>query len=134
MKDIQKLIEILEKSDLEVLEYKNDQFEVKLKKASHAPVVQNVAMPVSEKTVALEAALENTINAPLVGVFYSKQSPDKPAFVSKGMHVESGDILCIIEAMKVMNEIKATTSGVIEEILVKDGDAVSFDQPLFKIV
>lgn len=134
IKEVKKLMELLEKSNLDSIEYKDENFEVKLKKPS---MVQSAPLLSSAPQVELikeeTSDLYETINAPLVGVFYSKPSPDKDAYVTKGKQVSEGDILCIIEAMKVMNEIKATKSGIIEEILVNDGDAVSFDQPLFKI-
>jgi acetyl-CoA carboxylase biotin carboxyl carrier protein len=73
------------------------------------------------------------ITSPMVGTFYSTPSPDSPAFVKAGDSVNTGDVLCIIEAMKLMNEIECETNGVIKQILVKDGDMVEYGQPLFKI-
>ena len=80
------------------------------------------------------AGQENTftLNAPLVGTFYRRPSPKDEPFVAEGAAVDSGDTLCIIEAMKVMNEIKAETPGEVEEILVEDGSSVEFGQPLFR--
>lgn len=69
----------------------------------------------------------------MVGVFYSAPAPDRPPFVSVGDTVNKGDVICIIEAMKIMNEITADESGTITEILVENGDVVEYDQPLFKI-
>ena len=69
----------------------------------------------------------------MVGVFYAAPSPEKPAYVSVGDKVSKGDIVCIIEAMKIMNEITAEESGTVSEILVNNGDVVEFDQPLFRI-
>jgi acetyl-CoA carboxylase biotin carboxyl carrier protein len=74
-----------------------------------------------------------TLNAPLVGTFYRRPSPDEDPFVAEGTPVDLGDTLCIIEAMKVMNEIKAEAPGEVEEILVEDGDSVEFGQPLFRL-
>ena len=73
------------------------------------------------------------VKAPMVGTFYSSSSPEADSFVKVGDTVKNGDILCIIEAMKLMNEIESEVSGTIKEILVKDGDMVEYGQPLFKI-
>ena len=69
----------------------------------------------------------------MVGVFYAAPSPDRPPFVNVGDTVKKGDVVCIIEAMKIMNEITATESGTITEVLVENGDVVEYDQPLFTI-
>jgi acetyl-CoA carboxylase biotin carboxyl carrier protein len=69
----------------------------------------------------------------MVGTFYQAPSPDSPPFVEKGAHVQADTVVCIIEAMKVMNEIQAEVSGAIAEILVENGDPVEYGQPLFKI-
>lgn len=73
----------------------------------------------------------NTINSPMLGTLYHKADPDAEAFVKVGQAVKKGDILCIVEAMKIMHEVKADTDGVITEILVDDGAMVEYDQPLF---
>ena len=75
----------------------------------------------------------NEILSPMPGTFYSAPSPDADAFIKKGAEVKKGDTLCIIEAMKIMNEIEAEHSGVISEILIKNGEPVEYNQPLFKI-
>ncbi len=82
---------------------------------------------------AAPAAHANTIDSPMVGTFYSKPSPDAKSFVTVGQSVSANSVVCIIEAMKVFNEIKAEKSGVIDAILVKDGQAVEFGQKLFAI-
>ncbi|MBQ9674085.1 MAG: acetyl-CoA carboxylase biotin carboxyl carrier protein [Ruminococcus sp.] len=74
-----------------------------------------------------------TIDAPMVGVFYKAPSPDAEPYVTVGKHVSKGDIICIIEAMKLMNEIKAEEDGVIAEVLVNDGDIVEFGKPMFAL-
>ena len=74
-----------------------------------------------------------TIKAPLVGTFYKSSKPDTPPFISEGDEINEGQIICIIEAMKIFNEIESEHTGVIKEILVNDNDPVEFDQPLFKI-
>ena len=79
------------------------------------------------------AAEEHVVKAPIVGTFYEAPSPDSDPFVQVGDSVSEGDVLCIIEAMKLMNEIECETSGTIQEILVEDAEPVEFDQPLFLI-
>ncbi|MGY4706316.1 acetyl-CoA carboxylase biotin carboxyl carrier protein [Candidatus Bipolaricaulota sp. J31] len=76
----------------------------------------------------------HVIRSPLVGTFWRRPNPDSPPFVEVGDRVEEGQTLCVIESMKVMNEIRADVSGVVEEILVEDGSPVEYGQPLFKIV
>ena len=91
-----------------------------------------------EARVAAEAAAPklngNVARSPMVGTFYRTPAPTSPAFVEIGQSVKKGDILCIVEAMKMMNHIEAETSGVIESILVENGQPVEYDQPLFTIV
>ncbi|WP_263820760.1 acetyl-CoA carboxylase biotin carboxyl carrier protein, partial [Salinibacter sp.] len=77
------------------------------------------------------AAEEHVVKAPIVGTFYRAPSPDDPPFVEVGDEVQEGDVLCIIEAMKLMNEIECETAGTVKEILVEDAEPVEFDQPLF---
>ena len=79
------------------------------------------------------SSIANEILSPMPGTFYAAPSPDADAFIKKGAQVKKGDILCIIEAMKIMNEIEAEHSGVISEILIKNGEPVEYNQPLFKI-
>lgn len=131
IKELKKLITLLEDSSLESLAYEDENFSVSLKKPGVNMISTQPVLASSE--VKEEKPLSNTIKAPLVGVFYSKPSPDKPSFMNVGTPFKKGDVLCIIEAMKVMNEIKATQDGVIKSVLVKDGDAVAFDTPLFEI-
>ena len=75
----------------------------------------------------------NLFKSPMVGTFYRRPGPEEPSYVEVGSKVKAGDVLCIIEAMKVMNEIKADTAGTIDEILHEDGDTVEYGQPLFRI-
>lgn len=96
---------------------------------SVAPVASNIA-PIEQPILAIQG---ETINSPMVGTFYGAPSPTNPAFVSVGQEVKVGQVLCIIEAMKLMNQIEAEKSGIIKEILVKDGTPVEFGQPLFVI-
>jgi len=86
-----------------------------------------------QKEVSIDDANLNVITSPMVGTFYSSASPESPAFVEVGAAVSKGKVICIIEAMKLMNEIESDYSGIIVERLVNDGDMVEYGQPLFKI-
>lgn len=96
---------------------------------AQAPVVEQPA----EKPVEATKTQGKTIDCPMVGVFYTSPSPEADPYVKVGSKVNKGDVVCIIEAMKLMNEVTATESGTIEEILVENGDLVEFGQPLFVI-
>ena len=95
------------------------------------PAAVPAAAPVAAPAPAAPAVPAVTIDSPLVGTFYRAASPDTPPFVQVGDRVTPDTILCIIEAMKVMNEVKAEKSGVIKEILIENGQPVEFDQPMF---
>lgn len=99
--------------------------------AAHAPAAAPVAAPAAEAAPAEVGG--HQVKAPMVGTFYRSGSPGAPAFVEVGQTVKQGDTLCIIEAMKLMNEIEADASGTIKAILVDNGQPVEFDQPLFII-
>lgn len=94
--------------------------------------IDNIGTVENAKEEVVNCSLTD-VNAPLVGVFYSAPSPEKDAFVKVGDRVNKGDILCVIEAMKMFNEIKAETSGIIAEICVDNGNVVEYGQTLFKI-
>ena len=94
-----------------------------------APAVQSAAAPTTEQP----QASGHTMTSPMVGTFYRKPSPASPAFVEVGQKVNAGDTVCIIEAMKLMNEIEADVSGTIKAILVNDGEPVEYGAPLFVI-
>lgn len=99
-----------------------------------APAVSApAAAPVPESVAPAEDPNLKTINSPIVGTFYSKPNPNTPSFVNVGDVVSEGKTVCIIEAMKVMNQLPSDISGKIVAVLVKDGDAVEFGQPLFKV-
>ena len=89
---------------------------------------------VKEKSVTEEVKSGNIVKSPMVGTFYSKSSPTSNPYVEIGSEVKKGTVLCIVEAMKLMNEIESEFNGKIAEILVKDGEAVEYGQPLFRIV
>ncbi|NQY28227.1 MAG: acetyl-CoA carboxylase biotin carboxyl carrier protein [Flavobacteriaceae bacterium] len=97
-----------------------------------APVVAEAAAPVVEND-ASEDSKYITIKSPIIGTMYRKPSPDKPMFVEVGQTIAEGDVLCIIEAMKLFNEIESEVSGTIVKILVDDSSPVEFDQPLFLV-
>ncbi|MCH5304181.1 MAG: acetyl-CoA carboxylase biotin carboxyl carrier protein [Ruminococcus sp.] len=147
IKKIKELIKLLEKSELAVLDVSDDDGAIHLEKpyndcctnvvaqpvAAPASVPVAPASPVAPVQETAPAQSGKSIKSPMVGVFYAAPAPDKPAFVSVGSTVNKGDVVCIIEAMKIMNEITAEESGTITEILVNNGDVVEYDQPLFKI-
>lgn len=135
---IRELIELMEEKDLATLELGNDGGYVHL---ARNVAVQTVAMPqaVAPASVAptapapsAKAPSGKVETSPMVGVFYSAPSPNDPPFVKVGQKVEVGDQLGIIEAMKIMNPLEATQSGIIEEILVSNADVVQFGQPVIR--
>jgi acetyl-CoA carboxylase biotin carboxyl carrier protein len=99
--------------------------------AASAPAQETAENGTADAEEAETAAQEHVVKAPIVGTFYRAPSPDADPFVEVGDEVEEGDVLCIIEAMKLMNEIECETSGTVKEILVEDAEPVEFDQPLF---
>lgn len=141
--EIKEFIAVLEDSSLSVLELQNENgSKIRLEKpqvaVQAASVVQAAPAPQSAPaqtapTAAPVADSGKTINAPIVGVFYAAPSPDAQPYVSVGKQVKKGDTVCIIEAMKCMNEIQAEEDGEITEVIVKDGELVEYGQPLFKI-
>ena len=145
IRKIKKLIELVEESGINELEISEGEESVRICRGAPvvsapmmqaAPVVSStvapVAAPVAAETVS-SAQSGHTVRSPMVGTFYASTSPDAPAFTEVGKHVNAGDTLCIIEAMKMMNQIEADKSGVIKEILAQNEDAIEFDQPLFII-
>lgn len=137
--EIIKLIETVSKNDVDTLNYATDSEKIVIKKNKTKLVAGEVhAVPVAQ-SVSFEAAntAENTkvaghtVTSPLVGTFYSAPSPDSPSFVNVGDRVKKGQVIGIIEAMKLMNELESDFDGVIKEILVKDEDVVEYGQPLF---
>lgn len=133
IRKIKKLIDLMIESDLQSIEVKEGDQSIAL--ARRNPVVAgvaHVATAVPSAPVVKAAARGAVETSPMVGVFYSAPSPGEGPFVNVGQTVSAGETLGIIEAMKIMNPIEATQSGVVEEILVKNGDVIQFGQPLFR--
>jgi len=100
---------------------------------TQAPVAQQAAQTPVASTPAANDSKYITIKSPIIGTFYRKPSPDKPVFVEVGSTIKEGDVLCVIEAMKLFNEIESEVSGKIVKILVDDSSPVEYDQPLFLV-
>ena len=148
IRKVKKLIELLEESGIDELEIREGEESVRIsrnsgKVAQHvyaapapvaAPVAAVAAAPVADAAPAAPKLNGHVVRSPMVGTFYRAASPASASFAEVGQSVKKGDILCIVEAMKMMNHIEAEASGVIESILVENGQPVEFDQPLFTIV
>lgn len=152
IRKVKKLIELLEESNIDEIEIKEGEESVRISRnsgqnvfAAHpgyapmasAPAATASANPASKPepaadTVAVPSG--HVMSSPMVGTFYRSPSPSSPPFVEVGQTVRAGEVVCIVEAMKMMNQIEADKSGVIGEILVENGEAVEFEQPLFTIV
>ena len=138
-KKIRELAGLMKEMGITSLEYKDGEFSLKMDRA--APAVAMVPAPVAIGTVeaAPIVAVEKEslggflVKSPMVGVFYAAPGADKDPYVKVGDTVSTGDVLCIIEAMKIMNEITAERDGVIAEIFVENKQVVEFGQPLFRI-
>ena len=141
LKDIKALIDLMKKNDLSVFEMEKDGFRIKLCKGmmGDQPIVVSSAPAVANGPTAAggpaptEGSSLKDIVSPMVGTFYRASSPDASAFVDVGTKVTEDTVVCIIEAMKVMNEIKAETNGVIAEVVAENGKPVQFGQALFRV-
>ena len=150
LRKIKKLMELLEESGIAEIEVKEGEESIKLSRnissSTNMQVPQIIQQPVqtsqppanqqaSDKGVNavdnLKKEKRNTVNSPMVGTFYASASPESKPFVTIGQSVKKGDTLCILEAMKMMNQVQAETDGKIVEILVDNAEPVEFDQPLF---
>jgi len=146
LKEIKEMIQLMNENGLTELELEKDGLKIRLKKSAGGAFEQTVIQetrPVSgtpsaresahakESPKALGADSKTTIKSPMVGTFYTSPAPDAPPFVQVGSPVAVGQVICVIEAMKLMNEIKAEVRGKVAEILVNNGDPVEFGQPLF---
>jgi acetyl-CoA carboxylase biotin carboxyl carrier protein len=139
LKDIKAIIDLMTKNELSVFEMEKDGFRLKLQKGvGDQPIVVSSATPAASAPAggtAISAPAGNfkDITSPMVGTFYRAASPDAAPFVDVGSQVTEDTVVCIIEAMKVMNEIKAETSGVIAEVMAENGKPVQFGQALFRV-
>jgi acetyl-CoA carboxylase biotin carboxyl carrier protein len=157
LKEIQNLIKFVAKSGASEVKLEMEDVKITIKTGSDSettivqqiPVTQQipqqvtpVAQPAQQQPAAVEATGSSavsddskyiTIKSPIIGTFYRKPAPDKPLFVEVGQTIAEGDVLCIIEAMKLFNEIESEVSGTIVKILVDDSSPVEFDQPLFLV-
>ena len=143
--EIKELARVFGKSKLDKMKIKMKDFELEMEKGGNAPVATAAPAPVTvpaapaapTATAAAETAPAtpkgDIIPSPMVGTFYASPSPDSPAFVKVGDTVKKGQTLCILEAMKIMNELDAEFDCKIVDILVTDGEAVEYDKPLFVV-
>ncbi len=157
-KQIQELIKTINKSNISELSIEEGDFKITIKQeftgqAHYTPVVHPVALPqpamqhlapvasapavapAAEKPAAQPVPASNltTIKSPMIGTFYRSPSPDKPVFVNVGDEIKAGQVLCIIEAMKLFNEIESEVSGRLVKVVADDSSPVEYDQPLFLI-
>ena len=154
IKEIQNLIKFVAKSGATEVKLEMDDFKITIKTTTEgaaetayiqqipvqAQAITPVAAPAPVATTEAPAATETiensnyiTVKSPIIGTFYRKPSPDKAPFVEVGSTIKSGDVLCVIEAMKLFNEIESEVSGKIVKVLVDDSSPVEFDQPLFLV-
>jgi acetyl-CoA carboxylase biotin carboxyl carrier protein len=159
LKEIKNVLDLIAESDVNQVTIEEGDFKIKVKKTpdiaagNSAPVQYPMPAPpppqpaTPPQTGGQNAASENAapesteteeesgdvINSPIVGTFYGAPSPEDDPFVKVGVKVDKGQTLCIVEAMKIMNEIESEVSGTIKKILVEDGEAVEFEQPLFVV-
>ncbi len=149
IRKVKKLIELLEESGIDELEIHEGEESVRISRHSKqvavqqpyyaqapmpAPAAAPAATPAADAAPAQPKLNGTVVRSPMVGTFYRASSPEAANFVEVGQSVKKGEILCIVEAMKMMNHIEAETSGTIESILVENGQPVEYDQPLFTIV
>ena len=152
IRKVKKLIELLQESGISEIEVHEGEESVRITShhmtsAQQTVVQAPVAIPQANVQADVNSApMQNApetplpavdeghvIKSPMVGIFYSSASPDVPAFVEIGQTVEKGEVLCIIEAMKIMNQIEADTSGVLSKVYVENGEPIEYGQPLFVI-
>lgn len=157
IKEIQSLIKFVAKSGASEVKLEMEDIKITIRTGSESttpettivqqiPMAQAPVAPVAAPPVAVESAASETeqsaadddskyitIKSPIIGTFYRKPSPDKPVFVEVGSTINQGDVLCVIEAMKLFNDIESEVSGKIVKVLVDDSSPVEFDQPLFLV-
>ncbi|MSR77967.1 MAG: acetyl-CoA carboxylase biotin carboxyl carrier protein [Candidatus Omnitrophica bacterium] len=152
LKEIKEMLQLMSEHDLTELEIDKDGLKVKFRKGGSDRIEMH---NVNSRSVAVVPAFSSApqqslpaaiasgsevlpsnvvlVKSPMVGTFYGSPAPDQPVYITTGSKIKDGDVLCIIEAMKLMNEIKSEVSGEILEVLVKNGQPIEFDQPLFKV-
>lgn len=147
LKDIKAIIDLMKKNSVSEFELEKQDFKIKLKRGVNgggapvyedAPVVayvpqQAVAAPAAPAPAVLPPSNELEVKSPMIGTFYRAPSPESGPYIEVGMEVHPETVVCIIEAMKVMNEIKAEVKGVVTQVLVENAKPVEFGQPLFKV-
>ena len=155
IRKVKKLIELLQESGISEIEVHEGEESVRITSHHMASTQQSIIQPpqvpvaispANEQENIAPASMQNApetplpavdeghiVKSPMVGIFYSSPSPDTSAFVEIGQAVEKGDVLCIVEAMKIMNQIEADASGVVRKIFVENGDPIEYGQPLFAI-
>ncbi|MBN4074950.1 MAG: acetyl-CoA carboxylase, biotin carboxyl carrier protein [SAR86 cluster bacterium] len=146
IRKVKKLIELLEESDINEIEIKEGDDAVRISRGANVQYVQAPQPQMSAAAPALTAPIAppaeadesvaysgHAVKSPMVGTFYRSPSPSSPPFADVGQHVKVGEVICIVEAMKMMNQIIADKAGVVGSILLEDGDPVEFDQPLITI-
>lgn len=150
IKDLQNLIKFVSKADVAGVKYKTKDFEINITNHTFgtvvstpqaanvyqpAPQVAPVAAPTTEQTetTTTDDSKYVTIKSPIIGTFYRKPSSDKEPFVSVGSEISEGTVVCVVEAMKLFNQIESEVSGKIVKILVDDASPVEYDQPLFLV-
>lgn len=153
LQKIKQVVDLMKKSDLSEFEIQDQEFKLRIKRdvpgrvtqtvttaaapapqqaAAPAPAAAPAAAPAPAAPAAVDPSLK-VITSPMVGTFYGSPSPDSPAFVGVGSQIKADSVVCIIEAMKVMNEIQAEVTGTVVECLVASGTSVEFGQPLFRV-
>ncbi|HEC74777.1 MAG TPA: acetyl-CoA carboxylase biotin carboxyl carrier protein [Methylophaga aminisulfidivorans] len=144
IRKIKKLIDLIQESDVSEIEISEGEESVRISRnqaqniqySAPAPTqyaAAPAAAPAAAAPVAEKASDANALRSPMVGTFYRSSSPEAAAFVEVGQSVTAGDVICIIEAMKMFNQIEADRSGTVKAILVENGDPVEFDEPLIII-
>lgn len=145
IRKVKKLIELLEESNIDELEIREGEESVRITRNSNkptqaapapaaiAPVAAPVAAPTALSSPEPEKISGHAVVSPMVGTFYSAPSPGSAPFVTEGQSVKIGDVLCIVEAMKMMNQITADKAGTVSAVLLSDGESVEFDQPMIVI-
>ena len=143
LKEIRKIVELMNEHELSYFHLEEEGINLKMKKGADIVQVAQAAMPAAAPAAAPTAPASDTAEpaapagtempSPMVGTFYAAPSPDSPAFISVGDTISVGQTLCIIEAMKVMNEIKSEVAGTVTAIIAQDGEAVQFGDSLFRV-